>query len=94
MSATRAGSPTCWREAQAATACSRPTRLERSRLARAAEGIRDVHADAGAVLFAADRDAVAALTLSLAAAGIGIHALVPAGGLEELFFDLTDSEPA
>ena len=63
-------------------------------LARAAEGIRDVHADAGAVLFAADRDAVAALTLALAAAGIGIHALVPAGGLEELFFDLTDPEPA
>jgi ABC-2 type transport system ATP-binding protein len=63
-------------------------------LARAAEGVRDVHADAGAVLFAADRDAVAALTLALAAAGIGIHALVPAGGLEELFFDLTDPEPA
>jgi ABC-2 type transport system ATP-binding protein len=63
-------------------------------LARAAEGIRDVRADAGAVLFTADRDAVAALTLGLAAAGIGIHALVPAGGLEELFFDLTDPEPA
>jgi hypothetical protein len=33
---------------------------------------------------------VAALTLALAAAGIGIHALVPAGGLEQLFLDLTD----
>jgi ABC-2 type transport system ATP-binding protein len=65
-------------------------------LARAAEGVRDVRADAdaGAVLFSADRDAVAALTLALAAAGIGIHALVPAGGLEELFFDLTDPGPA
>jgi ABC-2 type transport system ATP-binding protein len=56
----------------------------------AAEGVHDARADAGAVLFAADRDAAAALTLALAAAGIGIHALVPAGGLEELFFDLTD----
>ncbi|MEP6640673.1 MAG: ABC transporter ATP-binding protein [Gaiellales bacterium] len=63
-------------------------------LARAAKGIRDAHADGDAVVFAADRDAVAALTLGLAAAGIGIHALVPAGGLEELFFDLTDPEPA
>jgi ABC-2 type transport system ATP-binding protein len=63
-------------------------------LARAAEGVRDVRADAGAVVFAADRDAVAALTLRLGAAGIGIHALVPAGGLEELYFDLTDPEPA
>jgi ABC-2 type transport system ATP-binding protein len=63
-------------------------------LARGAEGVRDVHADAGTVVFAADRDAVAALTLRLAGAGIGIHALVPAGGLEELFFDLTDPEPA
>jgi ABC-2 type transport system ATP-binding protein len=56
----------------------------------AAEGVHDARADAGTVLFAADRDAAAALTLALAAAGIGIHALVPAGGLEELFFDLTD----
>jgi ABC-2 type transport system ATP-binding protein len=61
-------------------------------LARGAEGVRDVHADADALVFAADRDAVAALTLRLAAAGIGIHALVPAGGLEELFLDLTDAE--
>jgi ABC-2 type transport system ATP-binding protein len=63
-------------------------------VARAAEGVRDVQADADAVVFAADRAAVAALTLDLAAAGIGIHALVPAGGLEELFLDLTDREPA
>jgi hypothetical protein len=53
-----------------------------------------VHADADAVVFAADRDAVAELTLGLAAAGVGIHALVPSGGLEELFFDLTDPERA
>ncbi len=59
---------------------------------RAAEGIRDVHAEGPAIGFAADRDGVAALTLALAAAGIGIHSLVPAGGLEELFFDLTEPE--
>jgi ABC-2 type transport system ATP-binding protein len=63
-------------------------------VARAAKGVRDVQADADAVVFAADRTAVAALTLDLGAAGIGIHALVPAGGLEELFLDLTDREPA
>jgi ABC-2 type transport system ATP-binding protein len=61
-------------------------------LCRAADGIRDVRADGATVAFAADRDAVAALTLVLAAAGVGIHALVPAGGLEELFFGLTDPE--
>ena len=59
---------------------------------RAAAGVRDVHAEGPAIAFAADREGVAALTLALAAAGIGIHALVPAGGLEELFFDLTEPE--
>jgi len=57
-----------------------------------AEGIRDVRADGPAIAFAAEPDAVAALTLAIAAAGIGIHALVPSGGLEELFFDLTEQE--
>jgi ABC-2 type transport system ATP-binding protein len=57
---------------------------------RAAAGIHDAAADGTGVVFRADRDAVAALSLQLAAAGLGIHALVPAGGLEELFFDLTD----
>jgi ABC-2 type transport system ATP-binding protein len=61
-------------------------------LCRAAAGIRDARADGDGVAFSADRDAVAALTLQLAGAGVGIHALVPAGGLEELFFDLTDPE--
>jgi ABC-2 type transport system ATP-binding protein len=57
---------------------------------RAAAGIRDAHPDGAGIVFRADRDGVAALSLQLAAAGLGIHALVPAGGLEELFFDLTD----
>jgi ABC-2 type transport system ATP-binding protein len=61
---------------------------------RAAEGIRDVQAQGAAVVFAGERAAVASLTLALAAAGVGIHALVPAGGLEELFFDLTEEAGA
>jgi ABC-2 type transport system ATP-binding protein len=61
---------------------------------RGAEGVRDVRPEGPAIAFAADRDAVAALTLALAAAGVGIHALVPAGGLEELFFDLTEEVEA
>jgi ABC-2 type transport system ATP-binding protein len=61
---------------------------------RGAEGVRDVRHEGPAIAFAADRDAVAALTLALAAAGVGIHALVPAGGLEELFFDLTEEVEA
>ena len=35
---------------------------------------------------------VSAFGYVLAAAGIGIHALVPSGGLEALFFDLTERE--
>ena len=61
---------------------------------RASPGIRDVRPEGPAIAFAADRDAVAGLTLALAAAGVGIHALVPAGGLEELFFDLTEEAEA
>ncbi len=57
---------------------------------RAANGIHAAQPDGAGIVFRADRDAVAALSLELAAAGLGIHALVPAGGLEELFFDLTD----
>jgi ABC-2 type transport system ATP-binding protein len=63
-------------------------------ICRGAEGVRDVHADGTAVAFAAGREAVAALTLALGAAGVGIVALVPSGGLEALFFDLTEREHA
>ncbi|HEX5250800.1 MAG TPA: ATP-binding cassette domain-containing protein [Gaiellales bacterium] len=59
---------------------------------RAADGVHDMRAEGPAIAFAAEPDAVAALTLALAAAGIGIHALVPSGGLEALFFDLTEQE--
>ncbi|HXD68820.1 MAG TPA: ATP-binding cassette domain-containing protein [Gaiellales bacterium] len=59
---------------------------------RAAAGIRDVRAEGPAIAFAAEPDAAAALTLALGAAGVGIHALIPSGGLEALFFDLTEQE--
>jgi ABC-2 type transport system ATP-binding protein len=63
-------------------------------LCRSAAGVRDVRADGAAIGFSADRAAAAALTLQLAAAGIGIHALVPGGGgLEDMFFDLIEEEP-
>jgi ABC-2 type transport system ATP-binding protein len=63
-------------------------------ICRAAPGVHDVRADGAAVELSADRAAVAALTLALGEAGIGIVALVPCGGLEALFFDLTDPEGA
>jgi ABC-2 type transport system ATP-binding protein len=64
------------------------------RICRGAEGIHDVRGDGADIAFAAGREAVSALTLALGAAGIGILALVPSGGLEALFFDLTDREDA
>jgi ABC-2 type transport system ATP-binding protein len=63
-------------------------------ICRGADGVKDVHADGAAIAFTAGRDAVVALTLALGAAGVGIVALVPGGGLEALFFDLTDREGA
>jgi ABC-2 type transport system ATP-binding protein len=57
-------------------------------------GIADVVTDGGALTFAADEeDAVAALSVALVEAGIGIVALVPAvASLEELFFRLTEGD--
>jgi ABC-type multidrug transport system ATPase subunit len=56
-------------------------------------GVADVAAEDGAVGFAADPAAAAALTVELGRAGIGIYALLPqAQSLEELFLDMT--EPA
>jgi ABC-2 type transport system ATP-binding protein len=58
-------------------------------------GIRDATLDGPAVSFAAERSALAALSLALAAEGIGIEALVPGGrGLEELFFEITEGDVA
>jgi ABC-2 type transport system ATP-binding protein len=52
------------------------------------------HTDRG-ITFTADESAAAALTVTLGRAGIGIVALVPrTATLEELFFRMTEDEPA
>jgi ABC-2 type transport system ATP-binding protein len=64
-------------------------------LARDFPGIADVAAEDGAVGFAADPAAAAALTVELGRAGIGIYALLPqAQSLEELFLDMTETPGA
>jgi ABC-2 type transport system ATP-binding protein len=56
-------------------------------------GIREVVSDDGAVRFQADEDAVAALSIALGQARIGVTALVPeTASLEELFLGMTEGE--
>ncbi|HXY16938.1 MAG TPA: ABC transporter ATP-binding protein [Gaiellaceae bacterium] len=56
-------------------------------------GLRDVGAEDGVIRFAADEGAVAALTIALGEAGVGITALIPEGAsLEELFLGLTEGD--
>jgi ABC-2 type transport system ATP-binding protein len=63
-------------------------------IARRAPGIDEVSATARGLSLAADERAVAALTLELAQAGIGLLALVPrTATLEELFFRMTEAAP-
>jgi ABC-2 type transport system ATP-binding protein len=65
-------------------------------IAAGAEGIGDVAPAARGLTFTGDERAVAALSLELAQAGVGLQALVPrTATLEELFFRLTegDQEP-
>ncbi|HEX6020870.1 MAG TPA: ABC transporter ATP-binding protein [Solirubrobacter sp.] len=63
-------------------------------IAQRAHGIYDVTTSPSGLSFAADERAVAALTLELAQAGIGIRALVPrTATLEELFFRMTEESP-
>jgi ABC-2 type transport system ATP-binding protein len=66
--------------------------LERARAVCVAQrGVSDVRVNGADIHFAADEDAVAALSLSLAQAGIGITALVPeTATLEELFLHMTE----
>jgi ABC-2 type transport system ATP-binding protein len=70
--------------------------LERARTVSVAhQGIADVRVNGEDVHFTADEDAVAALSLSLAQAGVGITALVPeTATLEELFLHLTEDNGA
>jgi ABC-2 type transport system ATP-binding protein len=62
-------------------------------ICRAEPEIADLRLADGQVRFAASPDAVAALSIALGAAGIGITALLPQhASLEELFFRLTEDE--
>jgi ABC-2 type transport system ATP-binding protein len=64
-------------------------------VARVADGIHDVTGGERGLTLAGDERAVAALSLELAQAGIGLVALVPrTATLEELFFQLTEGAPA
>jgi ABC-2 type transport system ATP-binding protein len=63
-------------------------------IARTVAGIGDVAAAERGLTLSGEERAVAALSLELAQAGIGLHALVPrTATLEELFFRLTEGAP-
>ncbi len=65
------------------------------RIAAAQRGIGDVARAAGGLTLGADEGAVAALSIALGEAGVGIVALVPrTATLEELFFRMTEPAPA
>ena len=58
-------------------------------------GIDSVQLVDGELRFQADEDVVAAVTIALGQAGIGISALVPqTATLEELFLGMTEQEAA
>jgi ABC-2 type transport system ATP-binding protein len=62
---------------------------------QAQPGIRDVRMESDAVAFGSDEQAVAELSVALVEAGALIRSLVPqTATLEELFFKLTEEEPA
>ena len=57
------------------------------------QGVDDVRSQDGELRFAGDEEAVAALSVALGRAGIGVTALVPeTASLEELFLGMTDGE--
>ncbi len=62
-------------------------------IAARAEGVTELETTAHGFTFAAEERAVAALSLTLAEAGIGLRALVPrTATLEELFFRITEGD--
>jgi ABC-2 type transport system ATP-binding protein len=62
-------------------------------LAAGRDGVTDVRFADGGLTLAADEEAVAALSIALGEAGIGIAALVPrTATLEELFFRMTEGD--
>jgi ABC-2 type transport system ATP-binding protein len=71
----------------------RPTELDRARTIALAHGLRDLAVADGELQFAAGQEAVAALTVALGQARVGITGLVTqAATLEELFLELTEQE--
>jgi ABC-2 type transport system ATP-binding protein len=74
----------------------RVTDLEAARGVCAREPrLADLRVEAGELRFSGGEDAVAAVTVALGRAGIGVTALVPqTASLEQLFLGLTESEPA
>jgi ABC-2 type transport system ATP-binding protein len=69
----------------------RTTDPERARAVALNHGLRDLNPTDGQLEFAADEDTVAALTVALGQAGVGISRLVEQSAtLEELFLELTE----
>jgi ABC-2 type transport system ATP-binding protein len=85
------------RRTTATTYRLRTTEATRARaVCEAQRGVENVSADGAAeVVFVADEDTVAQLSIALAEAGVGITALVPTRpSLEDLFFRFTEADGA
>ena len=72
----------------------RTTNLERARVVALAQtGVSEVHVAGDELRFVAEEDAVAALSIALGQARVGVTALVPqTASLEELFLGLTEED--
>jgi len=71
----------------------RPTNVDRARTIALTVGVSDLSSADGELRFAASEETVAALTIALGQAHIGITALrTEAASLEELFLDLTETD--
>jgi ABC-2 type transport system ATP-binding protein len=72
----------------------RTTNIERARVVALAQaGVSEVRVEGDELRFAADEEAVAALSIALGQARVGVTALVPqTASLEELFLGLTEED--
>jgi ABC-2 type transport system ATP-binding protein len=85
------------RQTAATTYRLRTTDANRARaICEAQPGVRNVTTDnGGEILFVADEDTVAQLSVAMAEAGVGITALIPTRpSLEDLFFSFTEEDGA
>jgi len=85
------------RQTAATTYRLRTTEANRARvICEAQPGLRNVTTDnGGEILFVADEDTVAQLSVAMAEAGVGITALIPTRpSLEDLFFSFTEEDGA